>query len=274
MNDEEKPIEGSGLVVVRREFRRSEGGPVEVLLYLPVQEEGDPDVWVCRGEIVENGQPPKATHGHGVDGLQALLNGIKAVRHALQPLRSLTWFDEVGELGLPLIIDDRLETLEIFERLIELEYARMNVTWRAVDRSKPILLHAARFGGDNRCREVADFLSQRGYLPAPTTNIAFTYPGGGDWPVRVAGQVLTVRIALDATHVGECWLMTVGPLEAVRPKVVSKRGLSPEERRALSTLAYRLACELHELLRSLGSAPSWTLETGRASGSGPIPTRA
>lgn len=101
------------------------GRKVHVTLFRPqLDKQGD---WECRIEIDREGGAPILRAGHGVDSLQALIQGIQAIRFSLDGKgRNLTWLRGArGHVGLPLMIEDHdPDFVTLVEHLLEAEYCR------------------------------------------------------------------------------------------------------------------------------------------------------
>jgi hypothetical protein len=127
-------------VIARRQLREADTQKlIEILVYQPVE---DPDSehgdWICRIEIVRGGTllPPAA--GHGVDSLQALINGIDGVRHALKDFsRNLIWLSGPGEVGFPLMVQEEdPDFIALVESVLDAEYSRQILFKKALRRAK------------------------------------------------------------------------------------------------------------------------------------------
>lgn len=103
--------------------RRGDGREVRVQIFAPKQvEDGD---WECRVHV--DGLAVADKTGYGIDGFQALVEGLKAARAVIATeVNSLTWVSNFpGDTGIPLVLpyeDPRLEAL--IEDLVGLERHR------------------------------------------------------------------------------------------------------------------------------------------------------
>ena len=127
-------------VIARRHLREANTEQLsEVLVYQPVE---DPDSehgdWICRIEIVRGGILLPAAAGHGVDSLQALINGIDAARHGLKDCsRNLIWLGGLGEVGFPLMVQEEdPDFIALVESVLDTEYHRQVLFKKALHRAK------------------------------------------------------------------------------------------------------------------------------------------
>ena len=130
------PYANSLTVIARRHLRDAQTGqPVEILVYLPVQ---DADTWVCRVEILRDGATSPVVDARGVDSFQALIIAIAATRNSLKDVaRGLSWLGDAGELGLPLVVQDEgADFIGLVESLLETEYRRQIIFRKALHRNR------------------------------------------------------------------------------------------------------------------------------------------
>lgn len=105
---------------------------------MPCRVERRKSEWACRVEIARTSQEPTHTFGRGIDALQALVNALSAVRHALRnELGTLTWLGVPGEIGVPRMVpDEDPDFLALFEHLLLAERYRVVLAKKAGHRSR------------------------------------------------------------------------------------------------------------------------------------------
>ncbi len=109
---------------------------VEISIFAPkLVRKGE---WRCRVQAVGTGKARKTT-AYGVDSLQALINGVSALRALLGNFEcELAWDDgELGDVGLPMQVPSVFGTLftrrleSLIERQVEKEVSRLESAHRA-----------------------------------------------------------------------------------------------------------------------------------------------
>jgi hypothetical protein len=119
-------VKGS-TVIADRTLHTTAGEQVRLALHQPVLDErGD---WVCRAVVQRNGTTVTERAGHGVDSLQALVQGIKALRFSLgDEIANLTWLGVRAAVGLPFMIEDLdPDFVTLIKHLVEAEHCRLQI---------------------------------------------------------------------------------------------------------------------------------------------------
>jgi len=130
------------VVIARRALRDpSSEVLIELVLYAPTKDpqsaHGD---WACLLEVIHGDDLPTQVNSFGVDALQALINGIAAIRQHLGPMTStLSWLGKPGEIGIPTMFhEEDPDFLALIGHVVNAEYRRKILLSKAIEKSKGI----------------------------------------------------------------------------------------------------------------------------------------
>jgi hypothetical protein len=97
----------------------------------------------------------------------------------------------------------------------------------------------------------------KGYVEPDCVRLAaldLGFPHGCYWSLTLSGSVISISLTEDGSG---CWQMVVRRDVPVRPVAVSKRKPSVDEEREATERVYRMAQELHSVLRSVREDLTW-----------------
>jgi hypothetical protein len=129
--------QNNGPIAIRHLREEATGIALELRVYAPTPDpsssHGD---WICRTELLREATSTNFS-GYGVDALQALISGLAAMRFGMKQLGTskLKWVGAVGEIGLPLIVQEMDEDfLTLVEGLVSAEHSRQLVLRKGLKR--------------------------------------------------------------------------------------------------------------------------------------------
>jgi len=121
----------------------------------------------------------------------------------------------------------------------------------------PIGSQIATFAAENPCEAVSAALASNGYIKPDSSRLAalgLGFPGGCHWTLTLPESVISITLTEDEPG---RWRMGIRRDVPVRPTVVSRRTPSTNDERRATERVYRMARELHPVLRSVCKDLAW-----------------
>lgn len=121
----------------------------------------------------------------------------------------------------------------------------------------PIGSQLATFTGKNPCEAIAAALVSNGYIKPDSARLAalgLGFPRGCHWTLTLSESVVSIDLTEDEPG---RWRMVIRRDVPVRPIAVSKRKASANDERDATERVYRMAQELHPVLRSVCQDLTW-----------------
>jgi hypothetical protein len=121
----------------------------------------------------------------------------------------------------------------------------------------PVGSQLATFTGQNPCRAIASALASKGYIEPDSGRLAalgLGFPYGCHWSLTLSGTVISINVTDDGPG---RWQLVIRRDVPVRPIAVSKRKASADGEKEATERVYRMAQELHPVLRSVCEDLTW-----------------
>ena len=121
----------------------------------------------------------------------------------------------------------------------------------------PIGSQVATFTGKKPCEAVSAALASKGYIRPDSSGLGalgLGFPGGCHWTLTLPESVISITLTEDDPG---RWRLVISRDVPVRPTVVSRRTPSAKDEQEATERVYRMAHELHPVLRSVCNDLTW-----------------